>query len=133
MPMLTIVQGLVISHVRYCISVYGNGSTANSAKLLKVINFAMRVVTGLKKYDRISHARVDLGLLTPRRRCDVQTATVAHKVCIEREPADLASLFRTFAAARTGERSTRQDRYLRPPASSSERATTLSLTAQHRC
>ena len=49
--------------------------------------------------------------------CDVQTVTVAHKACITGEPADLASLFRTYAAARACERTTRQDRHLRPPAS----------------
>ena len=41
--MLTIVQGLVISRVRYCLSVYGNGSAANDARLMKIVNFATRV------------------------------------------------------------------------------------------
>ena len=114
--MLTIVQGLVISRVRYCISVYGNGTSANCTRLLKVVNFATRVVTGLKKYDHVSHARCGLGLLTPSQMCDMHTTLVAYKACHTGEPVDLASLFCTYAAARTCDRTTRQDRLLRPPA-----------------
>ena len=47
--------------------------------------------------------------------CDVQSATVAHKACVLGEPAELAALFSTYAAARTHERVTRQDRHLQPP------------------
>ena len=75
--LLTIVQSLVISRVRYCIPVYGNGSSANDARLLKIVNFAARVVTGLRKFDHISRARADLQLLTPRQMCDLRTMTLA--------------------------------------------------------
>ena len=114
--MMTVVQGLVISRVRYCLSVYGNGSAANDARLMKVLNFATRVVAGLRKFDHVSHARDRLGLRTPRQMCDLQTVTVAHKVRVLGEPETLASLFRTYADARACDRPTRQDRYLRPPA-----------------
>ena len=114
--LLAIVQGLVISRVRYCVSVYGNGSAANGARLLKVVNFATRVVTGLRRYDHVSRARYDLGLLTPREMCDIRKVIVAHKACVEGLPADLASMLTTYAAARSSERETRQDRLLRPPA-----------------
>ena len=36
------------------------------SRLLKVVNFATSVVTGLRRYDHVSRARYDLGLLTPR-------------------------------------------------------------------
>ena len=114
--LLTIVQGLVISRVRYCISVYGDGTAANDTRLLKVVNFATRVVTGLRKYDRVSRARDDLGLHTPRQMCKHRTAVIAHNVSTLREPADLAALFHTYADARQCDRVTRQDRHLRPPA-----------------
>ena len=113
--MMTVVQGLVISRVRYCLSVYGNGSAANDARLMKVVNFATRVVVGLRKYDHVSGARDHLGLRSPRQMCDAQTAIVAHRVRVLGEPEDLASLFSTFADARTCDRPTRQDRHLRPP------------------
>ena len=91
--MLTIVKGLVVSRVRYCLSVYGNGSAANNARLMKVMNFATRVAAGLQKFDRVSRAREELGLRTPRQMCDSQTAIVAHRVRGLGEPDDLASLF----------------------------------------
>ena len=105
----------MISRVRYCVSVYGNGSAANGGRLLKVINFATRVVTGLRRYDHVSRARCDLGLLTPREMSDIRTVIVAHRACVEGLPADLASMLSTNAAARSSERVTRQDRLLRPP------------------
>ena len=100
---LTIVRSLVISRVNYCISVYVHGTAQNERKLLKVVNFAVRVITGLRKYDRVSHARAGLRLLTPRRMCDVRTMIVAHSVQFSGEPAELDSLFETNAAARTGD------------------------------
>ena len=113
--LLTIVQGLIISRVRYCITVYGNGSVTNDTRLLRVINFAVRVVTGLRKFDHVSRARVDLGLQTPRQLCDVQTVVVAHRALAVGEPESLAQLFQTYADSRGGERVTRQDNDLRPP------------------
>ena len=95
---------------------YGNGSAANGARLLKVVNFATRVVTGLRKHDHVTRARCDLGLLTPREMCDIRTVIVAHKACVDGLPADLASVLTTHAAARSIERVARQDRLLRPPA-----------------
>ena len=93
---------------------YGNGSSANDARLLKIVNFAARVVTGLRKFDRISRERADLQLLTPRQMCDLRTMTVAYKALVTGEPIELASLFETFSDARSCERVTRQDGALRP-------------------
>ena len=76
--MMTVVQGLVISRVRYCLSVYGNGSAANDARLMKVLNFANRVVAGFRKFDHVSHAWYRLGLRTPRQMCDLQTYLQRH-------------------------------------------------------
>ena len=113
--MCTVVQALVVSRVRYCIPVYGNGSASNDARLLKVINFATRVIAGLRKFDRVSRARGDLGLPTPRQLCDSQTVIAAHRVCAAGEPSDLAALFSTYAETRASQRETRQDGLLRPP------------------
>ena len=64
----------------------------------------------------MSQARRELGLLTPRQLCDIRTVLVAHKAYVEGVPSDLASLFTSYATARTGDRITRQDQQLRPPA-----------------
>ena len=59
----TIVTALVFSHVRYCLSVYGNGSAKNMATLQKIINFAARVISGKRKFHHISGVRESLGWL----------------------------------------------------------------------
>ena len=94
---------------------YGNGTAQNDVRLLKVVNFAARVITGLRKHDRISRARTDLHLLTPRQMCDLQTVIMAHKTIMSGEPTELTELFQTFSEARTANRVTRQDDSFRPP------------------
>ena len=94
---------------------YGNGSAANDDKITKVVNFATRVVTGLRKFDHVSRARDDLGLLTARDMYNLQVSVLAHKIYTLGEPVELASQFVTYADARAGDRVTRQDRLWRPP------------------
>ena len=43
--MLKIVYGLVLSRLRYCLSVYGHGSALNDSRLLKVVNMALVFVS----------------------------------------------------------------------------------------
>ena len=114
--LLTVVRGLVLSRLRYCIAVYGNGSALNDSRLLKVVNLATRVVTGLRKFEHVSQARNDLRLMTPQQMCQLQTVVAAHKAYWLGEPSDLASLFETNAAARACDRVTRSDQRMRPPA-----------------
>ena len=40
----TLVTALVLSQVRYCISVYGNGSKKNLDRIKKILNFAAKVI-----------------------------------------------------------------------------------------
>ena len=114
--MRTVVDGLVLSRVRYCIAIYGCGTSKNDARLMSVVNFATRVVTGLRKYDHVSRAREELGFISPRLMCDVSTMTVAQKAIVCGEPTDISSQFVTFVDSRQRcDRGTRQDRRLRPP------------------
>ena len=55
-----IVNALVISHIRYCLVVYGNGSSKNQRRIQKLINFAVRVISGKRKFDHISDVRDSL-------------------------------------------------------------------------
>ena len=114
--MLTVVRSLVISHVNYCIAVYGQGTVQNERKLLKVVNFAARVVAGLRKFDHVTATRNELRLITPRRMCDDRTMIVAHSAMARGEPSGIADLLQTNAAARASQRVTRSDSQLRPPA-----------------
>ena len=59
-----IIQVHVFSHIRYCICVWGGASKSQLQKLQKVINFAARIVTGLKKYDHVTPALSSLGSRT---------------------------------------------------------------------
>ena len=56
-----IIRVHVFSHIRYCICVWGGASKSQLQKLQKVINFAARIVTGLKKYDHVTPALSSLG------------------------------------------------------------------------
>ena len=90
-------------------------SRPHTMRLMKVVNFVTRVVTGLGKFDHVSSARSDLGLHTPRQKCDSRIAAIAQKVCALGEPQELAQLFSTFSESPQYERIARQDRELRPP------------------
>ena len=56
----TIVQGLALSVVRYCISIYGSCSRTQTHRVQKIINFAARVVSGRRRSDHISDVIRDL-------------------------------------------------------------------------
>ena len=63
-----IVQVLVVSRVRYCISEYDSGSASSESRLIKVINSATHVITCLCKFGHVSRAR-DTGACSPFIRC----------------------------------------------------------------
>ena len=109
----TIVDALVLSHVRYCLAVYGNGSENNMQRLQKVINFGLRAVSGRQKYDHISDVREELGWLTVRQLYEVQSLNLLHKIRRTGEPQALASRLSANSVLRF--RSTRQDSDLALP------------------
>ena len=89
------VDVLVLSRLRYYISVYGYGTAKNEAKLPSVVNFATRVIAGLRKHDHVFHARRDLRLPLTQEVCYVATTNVARRAIACGEPCDIASLFVT--------------------------------------
>ena len=109
----TIVDALVLSHVRYCLAVFGNGSENNMQRLQKVINFGLRAVSGRRKYDHISDVREELGWLTARQLYEVQSLNLLHKIRRTGEPQALASQLSANSVLRS--RSTRQDSDLSLP------------------
>ena len=58
---ITLVSALVLSQVCYCISVYGNGSKQNLARVQKILSFAAKVIFGRRKYDHATDLREKLG------------------------------------------------------------------------
>ncbi len=54
---IIVIQSLVLSHIKYCLSIWGTTNSTLINKIQKLQNFAARVaVGGLKKYDHVSPA-----------------------------------------------------------------------------
>ena len=114
----SLINALVFSQIRYCISVYGNSAQKNMSRIQKVINYAAKVIFGRKKYDHVSDLLRRLGWLSAKDLATYHTLSLVHKVRRHGEPEGLAAGLTTVAAIR--ERTTRQDRLLYVPRSRSE-------------
>ena len=110
-----LVTSLVLSQVRYCITVYGNGTGGNLNRIQKIINYGVRVVLGRSKYDHVSELRQKLGWMSSDELAQYHTLRLLHKVLRDGEPECLATLYETNRSRR--ERSTRQDSLLYVPSS----------------
>ena len=115
-----LINALVFSQVRYCISVYGNGRKDNFRRIQKIINYAARVLFGRRKYDHVSDLLERLGWLSAEGMGTYHTVCLTHKVRRSGEPEQLAAGLSTVAEARTVERATRQDNLLSVPRSRTE-------------
>ena len=62
--LVTVVEALVVSVIRYCISVYGSCNRAQMARIQRLMNFGARVVSGRRKHEHISDVIRDLGWLS---------------------------------------------------------------------
>ena len=111
--LLTLVQGLVFSLVRYCISVYGTCNATQTDRLQRVLNFAARVVSGRRKFDHISDVLSDMQWFTAHNLHLYHALTLLKRVLVTSQPETLsASLVqRRYLRGRT----TRQDDMLHVP------------------
>ena len=109
----TLVVALVMSRIKYCLPVFGNGTLKNFDRLQKLLNFAARVIFGRRKFDHVSDLRDQLGWMTPETMATYQTLVTAQKAIQRGEPETLASLFTLNSKIRW--RSTRQDRLFHLP------------------
>ena len=91
---ITLVSALVLSEVRYCISVNGNGSKQNLARVQKILSFAAKVIFGRRKYDHATDLREKLGWLDARQLVEFSTLCLTHKVIENGEPDSLAAALR---------------------------------------
>ena len=114
----TLVTALVLSQVRYCISVYGNGTKKNIKRIQKVINFAARVIFGRRKFDPVADLQERLGWLPASDLANLCTMSLAHKVLRHGEPDSISSAFAINRQLR--ERTTRQDDHLHVPRSKAD-------------
>lgn len=111
-----IVSALVISHIRYCLAVYGNGSAKNLASIQKILNFAARVISGRRKFDHVSDVRDALGWLDSSQLFHYHSISLLHKIITTGEPECIASQISTNRDNPAHARTTRQDHHLQLPA-----------------
>ena len=74
--LVTIVQALVTSIVRYCISSYGTCNTTQLHRVQKLLNFGARIISGRRKHDHISDVFRELNWL------DARSLVTYHRLCL---------------------------------------------------
>ena len=89
-----LVDALVISHVRYCIQVYGNCNAELLDSIQKIFNFAARFLSGRRKYDHISDVLRNLEWLNSRQFIAYFDLCMLHKVVTTGCPSSLSSRYR---------------------------------------
>ena len=82
------------------------------------MNFALGAVSGLRKFDRISDVREELGRPTARQRYELHSLNFPHKIRCFGEPEALSSQLHVNSALRS--RSTRQGTDLALPRARTE-------------
>jgi len=108
-----IVNSLVISSVRYCISVYGTCSKTEKDRIHKIINFAARVISGRRKYDQISDVIKKFNWLSVPQLVTYHRTSLVHKIVSTGQP---ESLFACLTASdHQHDHDTRQSSDMRLP------------------
>ena len=82
----TILDALVLSHVRYCSQVFGCATKTALKRLQRVQNFAARVISGRRKFDHISDVINDLEWLPIAKMVDMNDMCLLHKVISTGQP-----------------------------------------------
>ncbi len=78
---IVVIQSLVLSHIKYCISIWGTTNSVHINKVQKLQNFAARVaVGGLRKYDHVSPAFKELNWLKVKQMHAFHTGVAMFKV-----------------------------------------------------
>ena len=88
--LVTLVNSLVLSRIRYCFSVFGNSSRETQNKVQKLINFSARVIAGRRRREHISDAVRSLGWLRASSLYQYSVLTRFREVITSGEPLSLA-------------------------------------------
>ena len=111
-----IVEGLVMSQIRYCLSVYGTCGETQMHRVQKLVNFCTRVITGKRKFDRISSEANRLGIMSSHCLFEYHQLTLVKSILLFDEPDVLRHMLSTVEH----EHETRQLGKLRLPKVRSE-------------
>lgn len=88
-----LIDGMVFSHVRYCIQVYGGTSVGAVRKLQSIFNFAAKVISGRRKFDHVSDLLKQFEWLSADQYIDYFDLCMLHKIITTGEPVLLSSQF----------------------------------------
>ena len=108
-----LVNGLVISLIRYCIAVYGHSTAQSVRSIQRLLNFCARVVSGRRRRDHVRDVLDELNWLPAQDLVMYRTLCLLKVVMTQGQPSDLARHFHTVQSVR--QRSTRQDNLLSMP------------------
>ena len=108
-----LVTALVLSRVRYFLTVYGNGKHNNFDELQKIVNFAVSVIFERHKIEHVTTLRERLRWMTPKQMTERQILFFTQNVLRHHEPISLTGSFVRRRDMR--ERSIRQDGLLHLP------------------
>ena len=89
--MIILVNSLVMSRLRYCLSVFGSASLEIRDRIQKLINFSARTVTGLSKRDHVSDEIRSLQWLRATSLYQYSTITAFRSVVTSGEPLSLSA------------------------------------------
>ena len=109
-----ITEALVISIVRYCMSVYGSCTVTQLHRVQKTINFCARVVTGKRRYDHISGAMLSLGWFTAKQLVAYHTLCAVNRTMRSGHPDSLLRTFGQRARQRHDHNTRRADAFALP-------------------
>ena len=84
--LITLVQALVVSRLRYCIAVYGCCNSTELKRVQKLLNFAARVISGRRKFDHISDVLGQLNWLSADNLYMYHGLTLLKRVLATSEP-----------------------------------------------
>ena len=88
------IDSLALSQLRYCVQVYGNGSSENLDLIQKVLNFAARIISNRQKYDHITDVLHKLGWLNARQFIEYFDLCMLYSMVSTGQPHLLASQFK---------------------------------------
>ena len=111
-----VVESLVMSSIRYCISIYGTCGATQMHRVQKLVNFCVRVITGKKKFESVAREAERLCILSARSLADYHELTLVKSTLRFGEPEALREMFEYVAHGRE----TRQSGQLRLPRVRSE-------------
>ena len=99
--LITIINSLVFSKLFYCSSTWSSTTKKNIARLLKVQNFAKRIVTGARKYEHITPMLKELNWLPVAKQLGVRDILMAFKCIKGLAPPSLCNKFSTRSQVHT--------------------------------